>query len=391
MNVYFEGGFYSSKKYQKPLKRLPFQTIFQWKGFTWHLLAPYVCKYGLVLDFAKQIPAEALLAFENKWGTEIERYEKMMAELTAHTTMPEPDLRMTFENPMETELWADAWVNGREIESMTGCGCAYRPPQLQTKKKRADASGEAGEAAAGPFEADESDLEAADSPEAVGTDLEALALLEHYQLSKDCGWYFYRMRLKWSFKRIPQHLKLRLLLKPDRKNLPCTLVSQTNPGVESGLSLFFETETGEEGREICFKHPLDGTVHTLWLKAVTQEELSEEQVLLFGNEYLFPRQFQCLNYHLASEDEGHFQIRDMEQGDAPIAKGQEDGPAAVTVFLAGGVRRRNKTETKEQVGECLQTTSRLCFRPVERTKWEIDAIVISGEEKELNLDLEAEG
>lgn len=427
MNVYFEGGFYSSKKYQKPLKRLPFETVFQWKGFTWHLLAPYVCKYGLVLDFAKQIPAGELLAFEEKWRAEIEHYEKTLVELPEHTALPEPDLRMTFENPMETELWADAWVNGREIESISGCGCAYRPPKLRAKRKRTQSQRSDGwKAASGECEA-------------IGNGLEALAFLEHYQLSRDCGWYFYRMKLKWSFKRIPPHIKLRLLLRPDRNNLPCallpepeqnrplhplpsepdrsycacTLVPPTDSGAKSdnrkvnqkgdsargvwkgqGISqecLFFETKTGEVGKEIYFRHPLDERVHTLWLESVTQEELSEEKTRLLGTKYRFPRQFQCLRYRLSEADEGHFQIRDIEQGDAPVPADQKDGTAAVAVFLAGGIRKRKEQETEACTDGCLQAVSRLCFQPLERTKWAIDAIVVRGEEKELDWELEAKG
>lgn len=480
MNVYFEGGFYSSKKYQKPLKRLPFETVFQWKGFTWHLLAPYVCKYGLVLDFAKQIPSGELLAFEEKWGAEIEHYEKTLVELPEHTALPEPDFRMTFENPMETELWANAWVNGREIESISGCGCAYRPPKLRAKRKRAQFQRSDGwKAVASESEAVGSDLDAVSSEyEAVGNGLEALAFLEHYQLSRDCGWYFYRMKLKWSFKRIPPHIKLRLLLRPDRNNLPCallpepeqsrppcvhppepeqnrppcvqppepeqsrppcvllpepeqnrplhplpsesdrsncayTLVPPTDSGAKSDNRkadqksesardvwkgqeisqecLFFETETGEVGREIYFRHPLDERVHTLWLESVTQEELSEERTRLLGTEYRFPRQFQCLRYRLSEEDEGHFQIRDIEQGDAPVPAEQKDGASAVAVFLAGGIRKRREEETEACADECLQAISRLCFQPLERTKWAIDAIVVRGEEKELDWELEAKG
>ena len=340
MDVYFDGGFYGSDISQNPCRPLRLRTSFQWKGDTWHLLAPYVCEKGVVLDFAKEVPREALIQFWEIWGERIRQYQEKSEEENAGLA---DRSRIDYENPMETELWMDAWINGQEIESISGSGCSYNPMEGWKEFSAA---------------------------EAAEAEMEARKLLEHYELSDQCGWYFYRMRLKWNENPVPSELKLRLVLKPDQWNLPC------EPG--------FKTKTGDEGQEYCFTHPLNGTEHMLLVESVTQEEVPEERFSLLGDEYCFPRNFQCLHYRLLNpEDFGKFQVRDLKQSDAPVRRDGRGEQGASSVFLVGALQKRQKRQEPSR----MEQPSHMSFQPVEQTSWVVEAVVCRGEKLEMEWNL----
>lgn len=344
MKVYFDGGFWGHKKYQKPMRKLDAQKEFQWKEYWWRLLAVYVCGKGLVLDFAREVPVEDIKGFLTKWKEVIRRMEE--GEEPSGLVQG----RMEYENPTETGMHCRAWVNEREVSRMHGCGTGYCPPGVMESILR------------------ETDGAAEDfNPEAV-------ELMEAYQLDTSCGWSFYRMTLEWAYRRIPGNLKLRLALLPDHYSLPC------EPA--------FETVTGEGERRVAFTHPLDGTVHELVVEAAEQDSLPDhafEQGTLGRDErYLFPRHFQKLRYHFEEkEDRKQFQVRDTEAGDKPVRKSEQEG---VEPWEKGAAAVGIIVRTDESAG-IIGGASRLCFEPVTRTRWQVMADVSRGREMALELDL----
>lgn len=351
MKVYFNGDCRWHEKYQRPCRRLPIHEVFAWKGYTWHLLSAYVCRQGLVLDFAKEIPAEAIREFAEKWKDQIRQRET--EELQVGDAMPEAEQWMEYENPLETRLQMKAWVNGKEIESISGRGCSYNPLFFKGASMTLEKN---------PF------------PEmAPAMDEEAAELMEHYELDKDSGWYFWRMSLRWEYKRIPGKLHLKLELEPDRYHVPCKAT--------------FFTENGQPEQRVSFTHPLEGTSHTLVIKEAVSEELPEKT---FGHmtEYIFPRHLQSITYHMEDPvDEDRFLPRDTEQSDAPILRKEADkrgfaGAAGVTVISGHSQRAAHGKDR-----ELKYQASRLSFRPVEHTRWRIEAIVTRGEYKTLEMEL----
>lgn len=346
MKVYFEGGFWGHSEREKPCRRLKAQQSFAWKGYTWHLLGVYVCGRGLVLDFAKEVPVERIRAFMEKWRDRIEEGEVDLAESS----------QIDFENPLETAMDVKAWVNGRQILSMGGCGCSHNPL----------AEG----------------VQAVDQPAE-----ELLLAYEDYGLDREQGWYFYRMNLRWDYQRIPAKIALKLELLPDTYYFPCPET--------------FETVLGESGKTVSFTHPLQKRGYRLIVEKVRQECVEEKSMEPLGD-FIFPRNFQMLEYRIEdTKDEEMFIIRDRDRGDNPVprsswerhgfsgkrafavsmAAGQS---GATSIFLAGPVHGERETEAQS-------TVSRLCFEPVERTCWQIQARVSRGEHKNLELFFERPG
>lgn len=400
MKVYFDGGFWGHKKYQKPMRKLDAQKEFQWKGYRWRLLAVYVCGKGLVLDFAREVPVEDIKGFLRKWKEVIRRLEEGEEPSVAVQG------RMEYENPTETGMYCKAWVNEREVNQIRGCGTGYCPPGVVESVLRETAAANEGR------KVKEEQKDGGDMPKTADAaeefNPEAAELMEAYQLDTSCGWSFYRMTLEWAYRRIPGNLKLRLALLPDHYSLPC------EPA--------FETVTGEGERRVAFIHPLDGTVHELVVESVEQDSLPEntfeQEVLGREERYLFPRHFQKLRYHLEEDEERkQFRVRDTEPGDKPARKSEQEGvepwekgAAAVgiivrtdesagiiggadgptSVFVAGKVHGEQGQEGQVSVNPKQQScysASRLCFEPVTRTRWQVMADVSRGREMTLELDL----
>lgn len=383
MEVYFDGGFRDSGNGQLPCKKTGAAVKFQWKEHEWQILGLYTCEEGLVLDFAKQVPAEEIRSFDEKWPVKLQGQENGAADFSEET--------MEFENPFAEQIWMDAWIDGAEITSMSGCSCVYRPKGCR---------GEAEEAMEGAAVSQDR-KEAAEETEEPARDIPSetvfgAELVEHYGLGSECGWYFERKTLKktmsWESaeqnqvfsderqfreQKKPPCLEtktgcLRLRLKPEKLQVQC---KQT-----------FETKTGEKGRKISFSHPIEGGSHVLQVEDVTGERLLERHFTLGEKEYRMPTHLQCLYYSFSDpEDANRFTVRDLGQGDEPICvNGEQQEQGATSIFLCGNFRRA-EGEKPERTAWRFQA-SRPCFQPVERVCWGIMALVERGEEVSLELE-----
>lgn len=251
-----------------------------------------------------------------------------------------------------------ARVNGREIQSMSGCSVCYNPL--------------AGQAAARDSEMPKEE-----------------ELIEYYGLDEKQGWGFGRWNLKWGYQRIPRKLDLELLLKPDKYHLPCQETFETIP------------EDGE--RKIMFSHPLTGEKYTLGILRVAQGSLEEKMFHRVSHkDYRYPLQYQSLKYYIAGEGcNQQFMVQDVEKGDSPV-KGSLTEKSACSVAVIGGADGPTSIFlAKPTAGEVLsglgegeagtetvrEAFSRLLFEPVEKTTWQIYAIVERGEEKNLKFRL----
>lgn len=379
MEVYFEGGFRGRSCGEYLCKRTGVTREFQWNGHDWRLLALYVCEKGAVLDFAKRVPVEEIRRFDEKWLEKIHDKENGLLDF--------PEENMEYENPFAEQLQMEAWINQEEVVSMSGCSCVYRPEGCRGESSGAVCR----EAADAALACDGTGTEAAVTAEtAPGTEW-----VEHYGLSRECGWYLERKTLKrpelWERQHTgpefaveglenPAELSgtdmekgaLRLVLKPERLQLQC---EQT-----------FETISGEKGKEVTFSHPVKGSSHVLIVEAVTEEELLKQSLMVEGKEYRIPTHLQCLHYSFRnSKDLEGFTVRDLGQGDAPVCMEEEQQKqGATSIFLCGNFRKAEGEEAKRE-GRRIQA-SRAYFHPVKRVCWGIMAIVLRGEELVLELE-----
>lgn len=358
MEVYFDGSFWNSGEGRVPCKQTGVAKEFQWKGHSWQILGLYTSEEGLILDFAKQVSIEEIRSFDEKWLEKSRDKERGLADF--------PEENMEFENPFAEQIWMDAWIDGAEVTSISGCSCVYRP------RGSRDEAREAKEAMAGTLVSQAREAapeEAKEAAEEIPAEIAAgEELVKYYGLSPEWGWYFERKTLK---KTMPWE-NLRIRLKPDKLQIQCKQM--------------FETKVGEKERKITFLHPIEGSSHVLQVEEVTSEELPERFVTMGETEYRIPTHLQGLYYSFSDPaDSERFTVRDLGQGDQPVCvdeKQREQG--ATSFFLCGNFQRAEGEDPKR--ADWMFQASRACFQPVDQVCWGIMAIMERGEEISLELE-----
>ena len=123
--VYYGRGFWHGAEDGAPCGERPLGHRFRWGDAEWQALAVYVGEEGLVLDLAKQVPAEAVRRFAEKW-----------APLEGAELTPEQNEQVMRGSPFHDEIRAELVLNGRVLRSRGGCGFAWSPDAEQDAAER---------------------------------------------------------------------------------------------------------------------------------------------------------------------------------------------------------------------------------------------------------------
>lgn len=339
--VYFEGGFGGRHSgHDRPGREIAVNASFDWGGRIWHIPAVYSCGKGLVVDFCVEVDPGALWAFLEKWRP---RWEGGRA-----LTPEEQDQQMA-ENPTTVDFRSRAIVNGKEMRSRSGCGCAWTPMFLREEYERGQYSQQ---------------------------DWESVWLMEHYGLDAELGWVFWRQSFPWATKARPKLKTLSLALEQEKKAVPGPRFTVSG-----------------NGDSVEFVHPVTGERHTL---RVLEYENQEIDMSRMRDECEYPANCTAMSYVVEPElPQGELTVRDCAQGDSPRAKvkperdgfaylpvamcsvgviGGADGPTAV--ILASG-----------KAGHPCCAYSSLRFEAPERIEWRMVFYHKTVEDMELELPL----
>ena len=202
MKVFWNQGYFGPARGQLPGAEVRVNCTFDWAGEKWLVPSVYVCGQGLVVDLMRPVAWERMQAFIDRWN---------LTEKTRELDFTKAQRRhIEREHPLENHCRFHAEVNGRALRATTGSGFTYM-------------------------------MELSDG------DPDALELLEHYDLSKDCAWSFYRQNFEWATKRKPKMRSLTLNMVHDSEEIP-------------GMRFVFDGE-----KDLNMTHPVTGQALTLKL------------------------------------------------------------------------------------------------------------------------------
>ncbi len=329
--VTFGGQFFIHRKTREPSgKPLPFSGEFDWAGRHWLVPGVYCCREGLVVDLCMEVDPEQLQAVRDKWNLTPENDDESRFSR-------EKLIAIQAENPFHFSYSPQLVVNGETLQRSRGCGVCYAP-----------------------FEG------------AVGTDLEAQWVVEHYQLDKTKGWYLWR----WSFPWVKQGKSVKGFLAwlGLRKLFTLSLRLHGDPVCVPGKC--FQVEGPGDTAQL--DDPTSGKCYTLTVvenEARTLNSVVPKEMLPESWEY--PNCYRELSYTLEPEPpEGYLTLQDCAKGDQPrmgaplqlqkVSRGAgaasigiiggADGPTAI--FVAGKEKLQNHT-----------ACSSFHFQPVEEVNW----------------------
>lgn len=276
--VFYDGGFWGRRGKGRPGTPVAVQAQFAWAGRQWQVPAVYLCGKGLVVDVCMQAGAASIRAFMEKWSLDPEQ----------QSFTREQRLAMERENPLEMDFCPEVELNGRPLRAAHGYAECWNPCLP-------------GGAEAGP----------------------ARRLLAHYGLDAGCGWVIYRHMFPWPGRRRPAVRSLALTLTARLTAVP-------------GPRFWAE----QPGAAVTFRHPADGSEHTLTVQQVEQQTLP---AAAFGPEgWDYPTHCRVLSYTVCPDiTDGSLSVEDCAEGDrprpkpAPAAAGY--APAACASVCAAGV------------------------------------------------------
>lgn len=329
--VTFEGQFFTVGKTREPSgKPLPFSGEFDWAGRHWLVPGVYCCREGLVVDLCMEVDPEELRAVRDKWDITPENDDESQFSR-------EKLMAIQAENPFHFFYSLQLVVNGKTLERSGGCGVCYAP-----------------------FEG------------AVGTDLEAQWVVEHYQLDKTKGWYLWRWAFPWAKSGTSvKGLLVRLGL---RKLFTLSLRLHGEPARVPGKPF----QVGGPGDTAQLADPTTGECYTLTVvenEASTLNSVVPKDML--PENWEFPNHYRQLSYTLEPEPpKGFLTLCDRMDGDQPRIgqpsqlKKATRGAGAASIGIIGGadgptaIFVSGKSESQPYTA-----ASSFHFEPVENVTW----------------------
>lgn len=298
------------------------QTVL-WYGETWKILSLYTCEKGFLVDYCKQIGAEELDAFVNKFreaGLEEHFDEKMFQKLQ-------------LENP--TIPNAELCVSRGDVKLMSrGSTCLhYRPA-------------------------------------AIDDDPDALSYVEHYCLDQSFSYSISRACYMWD----EGH-------EEDLSGLTATFCERdvNIPGESFTLS-------GEK-QDIHLVHPVTKERYIMHVDHIEKNELSKEHLeqldQMNGGQMLYPSHYETVYYTIEPElDTGSYCLTACVEGHSPVAKSCSEKAASsisvigsvcgpTSIFIAGKVKSGYNLKC---------ACSPLFFEPTPVREWYINFCVRRREE-----------
>lgn len=248
---------------------------FTWAGEHFYIPAIYTCQEGFVVDICKEVNREPLCAFLEKWVPQLAGQHALARELRE---------KVEAENPMTTDFYIKAAINGQAIVMDRGCGIGWIPSELVPPEERNE---------------------------------RAEMVLNHYGLVPSQGWFFRRISFKWpqNGPKAVNSLSLSLISRP-----------KSFPGKPFTMP--------QKGESVELQHPLREEIYTLTVEKIRHEQLPDH---LAGENRT--RHAVLMACTLAPDlDREHFRIRDTVEDERNEQKeraasmgiiGGADGPTAI--------------------------------------------------------------
>ncbi len=329
--VTFGGQFFVHRKTREPSgKPLPFSGEFDWAGRHWLVPGVYCCREGLVVDLCMEVDPDELRAVWDKWNLTPENDDE------SHFSQ-EQLMAIQAENPFHFSYSPRLVVNGKILQRSRGISVCYAP-----------------------FEG------------AVGMDLEAQWVVEHYQLDKTKGWCLWR----WSFPWVKQGKSVKgLLIRLGLRKLFTLSLRLHGDPVSVPGKLF---QAGESGDSVELIDPTTGKCYKLTVmenKAATLNSVVPQNML--PENWEFPNCFRELSYTLEPEPpEGYLTLRDRVNGDQPRIEEPLQlekttrGVGAASMGIIGGADGPTAIFLAEKgESQIHRACSSFHFQPVEEVNW----------------------
>lgn len=252
--VYFDNGFYGSKKRCKPCREIPVGISFEFMG-TYHLVpAVYIGSKGLIVDICIRAEKTAIQAFIEKYNTsansgEINRFQERELEQL---------------NPLDIRENLSLTFNSQELRSTGGYSLVFNPCISEEERQ----------------------------------DVYAEAAVRHYDLDQNSGWCIWRHEFVWTNR------------KPSQKSLDSgfslSLRLTSLPRTFTAGELNFNDGTA------TVTNPIDGVEHTV----TVCNSVRESYDIRFGDGFDHPNFATKLTYTVSPDlPDGVFRICDPEPSD----------------------------------------------------------------------------
>lgn len=313
--VTFDGDFHRNRG--RAGKEISVKKEFVWGEEKWYIPSIYACKEGLIVDFCKEMDADKMKAYLEKWNLpeSMWQYSEEQEEMIRN------------ENPMNAEFGPMLFLNGKELQWKHSYGISWIPDTCIEEDGYREES--------------------------------AKRVLEYYGLDMNHCWTIRRFAFAWATKNKPTIKSINILMKRD----PETVYGE-------------HFVTPLEGNELVFTHPVTGIKYTLNIQGFDFQQMKQEH---FRNDEMeYPEHFAALTYTVEPELSGReFMLRDCNHGDNPRRKnpspdgfspvgaasvaiiGGADGPTVI--FLSNG-----------RTAKCRMACSSLYFEEQKNIEWRME-------------------
>lgn len=327
MKVYFE-TIRSGK--EKPGNPIPINRQFFYGGCLWFCPMLYVCEKGLILDLCRQFDAKKYQKFYTKWADKADSLEPAVLE------------RLEYGNPMSFDCGFTLSVNGQKAQSCGYSGTAWQPYVPEAKDPLIEKA------------------------------------IEEYGLSRDCGWYFYRISYSFSGRKDKDIKSLSLCITARKRRV---FFAET-----------IKTVVNCAPFEAKLRNPLTGENCTFHVESCKVGALPEK---ILEKALRFPTNYCLLQYNITPEtaEDQQLLVEDVRSSDPPVMEYdvQKDKKAScvtviggaagpTSVFLAGTFKSRNEKDNSRKTA-----VSALTFEPVKEVTWKFSFEVTPFEAQEFYL------
>ena len=326
--VYLEGGFLRHRGRDRAGREVVLGKKFDWMGAAWQIPSIYLCAKGLVIDLIKRVPAAEAEAFLAKWHLDQDSREEEYGE--------EDRMRLGAENPFDSHLCPDIWVNGLKSDEMHGWQVCWIPQMPKEQQPEGNAA------------------------------------ILHYQLDPRDGWVIDRRSVRWRTKRRPSLRSLSVQMAREALAWPGPHFYVSHPG-----------------EEIPFVHPVTGTEHILTAIGEEPRGYPVEKLPMPGME--IPPHYRTLTYCLTPEPpEGTVSVVDCDASDPPRLVSSDpmepEMRGAAAIGIIGGADGPTAILISEpSARQSHLACSALHFVPPTAVEWRFVFYDRSGETKTIEL------
>lgn len=384
MNVYYNGNgnIWGRGKHKNKLTCFPIRQTFLWEGQEMFAPAVYVGAPGIVLDICAKISSEDMIAFLNKWN-----YKKRLS-----MNIQQTQEILDAENPGSREFKVETNLDGLPLTlKMYGSARWYpdsiiihmdmgenTPAQsmqaIPAKETNADTmeqltTADSSGANAKHLTCTTPDDDAKHSSMAWTNDSDAEALMDAYDLDRNCCWHLQRLVYCWKEDPVLSPHKISLHFQA----CPISVIAE-----------HFTTDLSCKEKTLKIIHPQTGREYTLTLHKCEQMRTSFAPIAQEG--MCYPENSMTLFYSIFPEcDRDLVHIQDLSQSEPPKQADLSAGHwetighhrYATSVFIAG-----KSPEPDKEIA-----ISSLHFDPVTEVHWQVTFHVNPREDMKISFPI----